>query len=147
MISKAEMVKTLGKAELFANLNEQTLEAIAGISQVRHFDENEILYRPGDDSRDVYVLLSGRVRFTLYTGAGSRSSGSVMSSRMVFGWAALVSGQPRRLATSEAIEPSTVLSINGDDLLKVIEQDPASGFVVMQRVAAMIARNFMEQES
>lgn len=65
---------------------------------------------------------------------------------MVFGWAALVSGQPRRLAKSEAIEPSTVLAINGDQLLEVIEQDPASGFVVMQRVAAMIARNFMEQK-
>ncbi len=66
-----------------------------------------------------------------------------MTSRMVFGWAALVEDQPRRIATAVCLEPSSVLAIRGDKLLDVFEKDPRAGFLVMRRIAAMIARNFM----
>ena len=54
--------------------------------------------------------------------------------------------QDKRLASSQCIAPSQVICINGERLLDILREDPASGFVVMQRLAAMIARSFMEQK-
>ncbi|MFB3149707.1 MAG: cyclic nucleotide-binding domain-containing protein, partial [Alphaproteobacteria bacterium] len=72
------------------------------------------------------------------------ASGSVMTAGTIFGWAALLEAQPRRLATATCLEPSRVLAINGRALLQIFDRDTAAGYTVMRRLAAMIARNFME---
>ena len=58
----------------------------------------------------------------------------------VFGWAALLESQPHRIARSRALEDSAVLRVNGRQALKLLEADPASGLVVMRRLAALVAR-------
>ena len=58
----------------------------------------------------------------------------------VFGWAALLDNQPTRIATARVLEQSALLRINGKAALKILETDPASGYVVMRRLSALIAR-------
>jgi toluene monooxygenase system ferredoxin subunit len=58
----------------------------------------------------------------------------------VFGWAALLDSQPQRIAKATCIEPSVLLRINGKQALKVLESDPAAGYVVMRRLSSLIAR-------
>ena len=58
----------------------------------------------------------------------------------VFGWAALLDNQPTRIATAKVLEKSALLRINGKAALKILETDPASGYVVMRRLSALIAR-------
>lgn len=144
-ITTDEIVQTLGKTNVFEGLDQGTLGHIAAICRLQEHAADEVLYQPGDETEDIYVLLSGRVNFSFTTGDASRRSGSVISSRMVFGWAALIPEHPRRLATAVCIEPSTLLAINGRELLELLDKEPKAGFLVMQRLAAMIARNFMEQ--
>ncbi len=67
-----------------------------------------------------------------------------MTSRMVFGWAGMVDEAPRRVATAVCLEPSRVIATNGAEIIKILEQDTAAGFLVMRRLAAMVARSFME---
>ncbi len=38
------------------------------------------------------------------------------------------------------LEKSTLLRINGKEALKILESDPASGYLVMRRLSALIAR-------
>ena len=147
MSDKLDKLKALSRAELFQGIDEATLQQIADIGVVRECEEGDVLYGLGDDADDVYVLVSGRVRFTLGVGNRGQSSGSIMSGRMVFGWAALVDDQPRRVATAECLEDSIVLAISGQQLKQVLERNPHAGYVVMRRLSAMIARNFMDMGS
>ena len=147
MPSTEVITKTLGGTNLFAGLDSNTLKRIAAICKVDDHDANEVLYRPGDKVSNIYVLLSGRVSCRLLSHGQSQSSGSVISSRMVFGWAALIPEHPRRIATAQCIEPSTILAINGDDLLEILQSEPQAGFLVMRRLTAMIARNFMDRDT
>jgi CRP-like cAMP-binding protein len=142
-----DKVKALSRAELFQGVEQETLEEIARASKIQEYEEGDVLYRLGDDAEDVYVLVSGRVRFTLGVGNRGQTSGSIMSGRMVFGWAALVDDQPRRVATAECLEDSVVLAISGEGLKAALERHTPSGFLVMRRLAAMIARNFMDMGS
>ena len=135
--------RALSQAELFQGLSAATLDAIAALSRTRDYDEGESVYRFGDDALDVYVLVNGRVRFSLGVGNRPGEGHSVFTSRMVIGWAALVTNQPRRIATAACLEPTRLLAISGKELLDVLEANPADGFIVMKRLAAMITRNFM----
>jgi CRP-like cAMP-binding protein len=139
--SKPEL---LARAELFSGVAENTLEEIAGIAELRSYDEGDIVYQMGDPADHAFVQVSGRVRFTLGVGNRPGGSGSIMTSRMTFGWAALVDEHPRRVATASCLEPSVLLVIDGRRLLSILEKDTASGFLVMRRLSSMIARNFLE---
>ena len=145
MSSLEQTAKTLGGTNVFAGLGQSTLDRIAAACETRTFAADDVLYRPGDAAEDIFVLLSGRVRFTLESGGETQSAGSVISSRMVLGWAALIPEHPTRVATAVCIQPSTLLAISGDELLEILRDDTDAGFLVMQRLAAMIARNFMDQ--
>ena len=135
--------RALSQAELFQGLSEETLDAIAALCRACDYEEGESVYRFGDDALDVYVLVNGRVRFSLGVGNRPGEGHSVFTSRMVIGWAALVTDQPRRIATAACLEPTRLLAISGNALLEVLEANPADGFIVMKRLAAMITRNFM----
>jgi toluene monooxygenase system ferredoxin subunit len=65
----------------------------------------------------------------------------------VFGWAALLDSQPRRIARATCLERSHVLHINGKQALRVLEGDPASGYVVMRRLSSLIARYLVSSGS
>ena len=58
----------------------------------------------------------------------------------VFGWAALLENQPRRIARATCLEPSQLLRIDGRQTLALLESDPASGYLVMRRLSSLIAR-------
>lgn len=137
-------VDALRNTELFQDLSDETLGAITGLAKVASYEDGDSIYELGDDADDLYLVDSGRVRFSLGVGNRPLASGSVMTAGTIFGWAALLEAQPRRLATAICLEPSTVLAINGRALLQIFDRDTAAGYTVMRRLAAMIARNFME---
>ncbi len=123
---------------LFSGVAEPTLDAIALLVRSETFDEGAIIYRPGDPAEDLCILESGRVQFVI--GHEDRRSPAGWSLRMgeVFGWAALLDGEPRRIATATCLEKSTVVLINGRALLDVLERDPSAGYLVMRRLASLI---------
>lgn len=130
----------LKQTELFSGIAEATLDAIGKLARSQAFDEGSVIYRPGDVADDLCVLESGRVQFTI--GHDERTSPAGFSIRIgeVFGWAALLEGEPRRIATATCLEKSTVLLINGRALVGLLENDPAAGYLVMRRLASLITR-------
>src|SRR3989442_413144 len=99
-----------------------------------------MLYRPGDPAEDFFVLESGRVEFLIGRGDRTAPGGFMLKKGEVFGWAALLDGYPARIASARCLEESALLRINGKAALRVLEGDSAAGFIVMRRLAALIAR-------
>lgn len=144
MVDREEIPKFLNETYLFSGLGDTTLAHIADCGTVRKYAKDAIVYEEGDDALDAYLLLSGMVRFTIKSGSRSILANSVMRSRTVFGWATLIPDQTKRIGSAVALEPSEILLLHGDKLLQVLREDPRAGFTVMQRLAGMIARGFME---
>ena len=67
-----------------------------------------------------------------------------MTEGQIFGWAALLDDQPRRVATASCLENSSVLVVDGVALLEIFARNTDAGYLVMRRLAGMIARNFMD---
>ena len=145
MTGTDEIKKVLHETNIFAGVSDVPLTAIAEAAECRSCGEDEMLYEHGDDAIDVYVLVSGAVRFGFGNRTGTLSSGTVMRSRMIFGWAALVPDHPKRLGSAQCIGQSEIILLPGDAVLDILRAHPVDGFRVMERLCGMIARNFMEQ--
>jgi toluene monooxygenase system ferredoxin subunit len=129
----------LDVGELFTGLAPDTLAKLISLAKKERYPAGATLYRPGDAAEDFYVLDAGRVEFQI----GQDPAGFMLKKGEVFGWAALLESHPQRIASARVLESATVLRINGRQALGVLESDPASGYVVMRRLAGLIARFFV----
>jgi len=130
----------LDVSELFNGIAAGTIEKLAALARRENYQPGAVLYRPGDPAEDFFVLDSGRVEFLVGRGERTALGGFMLKKGEVFGWAALLDGYPARIASVRCLEESSLLRINGRAALRVLEGDPSSGFVVMRRLAALIAR-------
>jgi len=138
------VLDVLKRANQFTGLSENTLEAIAGITKRRNYEEGDSVYSLGDDARDIFVVMSGRIRFSIGAGNRAGASGSIMTEGQLFGWAALIDDHPRRVATALCLENSSLLVVDGGRLLEIFDQDSGAGYLFMRGLAGMIANNFMD---
>jgi toluene monooxygenase system ferredoxin subunit len=130
----------LDVGELFNGLAAVTIDALTALARRESYGPGEVLYRPGDPADDFFVLDAGRVEFLVGRGDRTAPGGFMLKKGEVFGWAALLDGYPARIASARCLEASSLLRINGKAALRALEGDPAAGFVVMRRLAALIAR-------
>jgi toluene monooxygenase system ferredoxin subunit len=126
--------------ELFSGISDATRERIAALASTEAFDSGGKLYEIGDRADDFFILQSGRIEFVIGRAERTSPAGFALRKGEVCGWAALLENEPVRIARATCLEPSSALRINGREALQALEADPASGFVVMRRLSALIAR-------
>ncbi len=130
----------LNVGELFTGIAGGTLAALTALAKSEEYAAGSTLYKPGDPAEDFFVLDSGRVEFQIGRDERTSPAGFMLKKGEMFGWAALLENQPHRIASARVLENSVLLRINGKQALKLLESDPASGFTVMRRLSALIAR-------
>jgi sulfonate transport system permease protein len=140
--AQAPVVALLKSTMPLQVVSDDLLGRIAGLAQRVSCAPGERLYSVGDQARDVYIVISGRIEHALGLGSGARTLNQVLTRGDVFGWAALLKDVPLRLATTTCLEQAEVLKINGEELTRVFAGDPSTGDVVMSRFATMITRDF-----
>ena len=125
----------------FQTVSEELLQSIAKLAKLKSYARGDVIYDVGDPAEDILVVVSGSVSHALATDGGQPLE-KVMRSGDVFGWAAVLEGQRRRMARTECLEATETIRIDGDALMKLIGQSPGTGDVVMSRFATMITREF-----
>ena len=143
--SGLDIVETLARTSILRGVQEPTLQKIASIAVPQTIVEGDILYEMGDPAQDLYVVESGRLRFTMGGGQRIEGAGSVILPGDILGWAALVADLPRRIASVVSLEHSELLRIEGRALLGIFDEDAQAGYLVMRRLAKMITQSFLEQ--
>ena len=63
----------------------------------------------------------------------------------MFDLVALLQDHPKRIAKAACIERSTLLRLSGGEVLKVLADEPASGFLVMRQLSALITKHLRSQ--
>jgi toluene monooxygenase system ferredoxin subunit len=130
----------LDAAPLFSGVGGETLRAIERLARREELGEGGMIYEIGDPADDFFILESGRVEFLIGRGERMRPSGFMLGKGELFGWNALIENHPYRIARATCRERSSVLRMAGKEVLGILESDPAAGYVVMRRLAELIAR-------
>ncbi len=128
----------LGSGRFFGRLDRAQLERVAGIGRVLSFPQDTRIYTIGDEVDDFYVLAEGTVRFTLGLGKRETAAGDIIRRGEVFGWAALVEGYSRRIATAYCLTACEVVALDGPALRAFMDADPLAGYLVMKQLAVLL---------
>ena len=132
-------------SELFRGASDATIARLDALARREQHESLATLYGMGDPADDLYILESGRVEFVIGREDRTSLAGFMLRKGEVFGWAALLEDQPRRIAKAACVEKSTLLRLNGEEVLRVLSEDPASGYLVMRQLSMLITRHLRSQ--
>lgn len=128
----------LEQARFFSGLEKAQLARVAALGQARSFRADTRIYTVGDAVDNFYVLSDGMVRFTLGLSKRDTAAGDIIRRGDVFGWAPLVEGHGKRIATAYCLTPCEVVAIDGTALMRLMESDARIGFGVMKKLAVLL---------
>ncbi|KAF0192756.1 MAG: cAMP-binding protein [Gammaproteobacteria bacterium] len=125
---------------LFAGLNDAALDHIALLCTVSEHDDGDIIISEQDSSDfNLYILRHGRVEI-VSTGSGLVSDETVLSreDKEVLGEISWLTHAPKA-ATVRCVGPVELISIDGPGLMRFMTENPDAGFVIMRRIAVLLA--------
>lgn len=131
----------IAKSLLFQGLPDGFVAEVSAAMQEESFEEGVYLFRRGEPAGKLYVLEEGRVR--LMVGELGSVSRTVRQPGDVFGWSSLL-GPGGYTATAQCLTQCRVMTIGGDALNRMLEQNPALGLEFYRRVATLIRQRLID---
>lgn len=118
MDTTIERVIFLQKIELFKDIPSEQLAYLANITKFVTIDEGKVVFKKGDDSRYLFLLIQGKVRLQRNDEHKSEFSGP----EAIGVWGFF--DQEPRLMTATCVEESHFLRISSADFFDLIEVRP-----------------------
>ena len=113
-----------------------SLDAKVSHEQTRQFDDGDLIFAEGDDSREMYVVVQGEVTVSKRTGFGEVSLAVLRKGDFV-GEMSLLESLPRS-ATARANGTTKLLAIQPGGFLLKIRRDPTFAFEMLQSLSKRI---------
>jgi CRP/FNR family transcriptional regulator, cyclic AMP receptor protein len=113
------------------------LESVGASRKVQEFRKKQAIFSQGDAADSVMYVQRGSVKFTVVNESGKEAVVAIFGSGDFFGEGG-IAGQTTRMGTATAIAPTTVLIIEKDEMMRVLqtEHELSDRFITY-----MLARN------
>ncbi len=109
--TSARRLSLLREIELFKDSKDADLLHMLEDFRVREFKKDELIFHQGDESREVYIVLKGKVRVFKISPAGNETSIAIFSTHDIIGELAALDNLPRS-ASAKALGPVSLLSMS-----------------------------------
>ncbi|MEZ4223129.1 MAG: cyclic nucleotide-binding domain-containing protein [Polyangiaceae bacterium] len=129
-------LRTIG---LFGALSDEVLAHLAATLSVDTPDAGAMVFREGEDARDMYVLLSGEMEVLKRSHQGIDARVALLGPGDWFGEMSILDVQPRS-ATIRALAPSRLLKITAADLDALYRYDLKSYAIIVLNLARELSR-------
>jgi CRP-like cAMP-binding protein len=123
--------------ELLEGLAPGKLDALARQCVWRNYEAGKRIISRNADDRDVYMLVSGRVRITTYSQGGRQVTFRDIAAGDVFGEVAALDEKPRS-ADVIALDGALLASMSPPVFRRLLAEEPLVGGRVMTRLAALV---------
>lgn len=128
------------QTELFKGMSRSFLEDLNKFVVTENYQKGEFLFKAGEPAHNFYVLQQGRVR--IIVGVAGHTITMASNPGESFGWSCLV-GFDSYTATAECLMPCTLIKVEKEKLLKLLDKDPASGMLFYKRLAFAIGQRLV----
>lgn len=136
-------LKALAASSLLSGVDADDLTRITAFTEIREFAALESIYETGDPADNLYILLSGRIRFTSLLNDGELSETTLFGGG-AFGSSGILPKQPKRRASALCLEPTVVAVIDGELFLDIANNDAPFREVVLPRLPELIRNHFLQ---
>jgi CRP-like cAMP-binding protein len=122
-----------------SRLGNADLAAIARRWSERSYQHNELIIAHGDSDRDVFFLLEGRARVTMFSEDGREIAYRDIAPGEIFGELAGIDGKARS-ASVVALETTRVARLTEAAFRHVVINHPAFAWVLLEHLSAQLRR-------
>lgn len=129
--------ESLAEIGLLKGLDDDTLEALEKRCRWRRYTTNELIIDSDGDTRDVYFVVSGRVRIVNHSLAGREISFAEVEPGGHFGDLSAIDGMPRS-ASVVALASTLVASLSPEAFIDLLKTHPDSAITVIRDLAKIV---------
>ncbi len=122
----------------FSDFSEKEIAELVKACSIQTFGPGERILHEKEESRDLFVILAGRIRIGRILYAGDEKELDVLDPGEFFGEMAFIDGGPRSAGVS-SMEQATVLRINRQAFDKLAARRPAIACKVTMKISGALA--------
>ena len=132
------LAEELGGVRALRGLGEPHLHQLAALAQPRECPQGGVLFREGDDSPFLFVLLSGEV--ALEVKAGDRGPAAIYAAGPgeLLGWSPVL-GRHAMTATARAAAPCRLVVLDVGRVAELVRQDPHFGVAFLRQIGLVVS--------
>lgn len=127
----------LRSISLLEGLAPEKLDVLARQCVWRNYEAGKRIISRNAADRDVYLLVSGKVRITTYSQGGRQVTFRDIAGGEVFGEVAALDDKPRS-ADVIALDPTLIASMPAAVFRKLLHDEPLLGARMLKRLASMV---------
>jgi CRP/FNR family cyclic AMP-dependent transcriptional regulator len=103
----------------------------------KEYQADEFVFSQGDAADAVFYVQSGKVKLTVVSKSGKEAVVAILPEASFFGEGCLA-GQPLRMATASTVQPSTIIRVDKQAMVRLLHQEPE---FAERFLAYMLSRN------
>jgi len=127
----------LSTTRLFQGLPPDAVAAVAAGSSVRRLRRHDVVFEEGDLASELFLVQEGLIAIANKSSDGRESVVALMEPGDLFGEISLFDGLGRS-AAARALEDSTVLAVQYDDVRRTFDADPTLLWRVVELLATRL---------
>lgn len=131
--------ETLYGIKVFRDLPADNRKTLARRCRGRRYEVSEQIISHYTKSTDVYFIISGQVRATIYSSSGKEVTFRDLGSGEVFGHLSAIDGQPRSVSVV-ALADSLVISMAADVFWDVLKDYPVVAAAILKELTGLVRR-------
>ncbi len=136
MISTEQLSDTVRAYHLLTGLNQDHLRKLLAIAREARFAIDQVIFREGARSNDLYLITSGSVVLEIAATSLPVLVQTIHAGEAI-GWSAL-SDDGRTHFQARALSPTTAVAFDGTALRAICDADPALGYILTKRLLALV---------
>jgi CRP-like cAMP-binding protein len=137
MVAGGEAAARIRAVDVLQGLEADALEEIARLAQITDVPAGKTIIEQMAPTRDVFLVLAGRVRVAIYSQAGREISFRDIDAGGSFGELAAIDGAPRS-ANVVAVTAARVARVAADDFMHLVEKHPMLAKSLLRQLAALV---------
>ncbi|MBT2366112.1 Crp/Fnr family transcriptional regulator [Streptomyces sp. ISL-10] len=137
----AERTWCLAEVDIFCDLSEQEMEAIAAAAPMKTYTAGEMLYSPTQPCEVLFILKKGRVRIFRVSADGRALTTAIITPGTIFGEMVLL-GQRMYDNYAEALDDAVVCVMSRADVHRFLLSDAR----ISARITAILGRRLADLE-
>ena len=130
----------------FAGLNDEQVEKLFAIGDQLHFNQDDVILKEGTLNSNLYIILKGAARIVLANDSEESMELIEVGDGEVLGEVSLLIDAPHA-ATVTALEPTDVIQIERDSLLKLTEEAPELAAQVWHQLAISLGTRLRDTDT
>jgi len=135
--------RELARFRVFKRMSPDELEKIANISETVTINSGDALFKEGDRSDYLYLILSGRVSLRMSIPNQKQFVISTLEPGEEAGWSAMRENKPYT-AAGYAVGDVEAIRVSGEKLVHLFQENPGMGYATYRGLLGVVADRVKE---